>query len=101
MGDIAYFLALSLNVPVRREVEADLLRTYYRTLVERGVAGYSLDECLQDYKLSSLDRVAFIVSIGATLDFTSRRGAAMVNVVLSRFVSAVVDNGVESLIPSI
>ena len=101
IGDIAYFLALSLDGPVRREVEADLLADYHRTLIEKGVAGYSLDECLRNYRLSLLDRVGFIVSIGATLDFTSRRGVAVANAVLPRFVSAVVDHGVESLIPTV
>ena len=100
VGDIAYFLAMSLDGSRRAEIEMDLLHAYHEVLVKGGVRDYSFDRCLFDYRLAILDRVSFIVAVGATLDFASRRGAALVGAVMPRFVSAVLDHQVADLIPA-
>jgi hypothetical protein len=48
MEDVAALLALRLGVD-RQELQRDLLRHYYQTLIARGVTGYSWDDCWRDY----------------------------------------------------
>ncbi|MEX1217427.1 MAG: phosphotransferase [Acidimicrobiales bacterium] len=49
--DIGYFLATSLEPEARRIHERELVGAYYKTLIELGVQGFSLDECFEDYRL--------------------------------------------------
>ena len=100
VGDIAYFMAMSVDGSKRAEIEMDLLHAYHEVLVEGGVRDYSFDRCLHDYRLAILDRVSFIVMVAATLDFASKRGAALVGAVMPRFVSAVLDHQVADLVPA-
>lgn len=49
--DLVYLLATFWTTAQRHLYERGLLVLYYRTLVHRGVAGYSFDNLLQDYQL--------------------------------------------------
>lgn len=49
--DLVYLLATFWTAEQRHRYERELLELYYRTLVQRGVAGYSFDELWQDYRL--------------------------------------------------
>ena len=48
MEDVAALLAMRLDAD-RQALQRDLLRHYHKTLVARGVAGYSWDDCWRDY----------------------------------------------------
>jgi hypothetical protein len=52
--DLAYFLETSLPTPVRVAHEVDLVASYHRALVERGVEGLSLDDCFASYRVGLL-----------------------------------------------
>jgi aminoglycoside phosphotransferase (APT) family kinase protein len=62
--DLAYFLGTSLEVADRRSSEADLVAAYHRSLVERGVTGYELDRCFDDYRVGHL-QAPMITTLGA------------------------------------
>lgn len=62
--DLAYFLSTSFVVEQRRAVEDDLVAVYHASLLERGVDGYSLQDCRLDYRLGQLQG-AMITTIGA------------------------------------
>jgi hypothetical protein len=47
--DVAWFLGGCLPVALG-EHEMSLLRHYYQTLLDEGVAGYSWEQCLEDYR---------------------------------------------------
>ena len=50
--DLACLLTLSYAPDIRRKVELELLRVYHRALLARGVADYSFDQCVADYRLA-------------------------------------------------
>lgn len=52
VSDVAYFAVCSLPIEQREREEEFLLKSYHSTLVENGVSGYSMDQCLRDYSLS-------------------------------------------------
>ena len=52
--DLAFLLALGGFAEPRPEIEEDLLRAYYETLVENGVIAYSWDMLIEDYRWSAI-----------------------------------------------
>ena len=52
--DLAYFLSQGFAPERRREAEDGLLARYHAALVARGVSGYPLDRCREDYRLGLL-----------------------------------------------
>jgi hypothetical protein len=49
--DLAYAIVLDWDIPVRRQHEIALLRAYHTKLIAEGVADYSWENLVQDYKL--------------------------------------------------
>lgn len=54
MRDVAYFLASSLPIAVRREHDRSLVALYLRALAERGVAPPSFDVAWEQYRLHAV-----------------------------------------------
>lgn len=52
--DLAYFVGNSLRTPDRREAESDLVALYHAELRARGVQGYDLARCFDDYRIGQL-----------------------------------------------
>jgi len=73
--DLAYFLATSLDVDLRREQERALLEEYVDALRALGVEGYSTDECLRDYRLGVL-QAPMITMLGAAYATAERSPSA-------------------------
>jgi aminoglycoside phosphotransferase (APT) family kinase protein len=84
MCDVAYFLRTNLLPDVADAHEDDLLRLYHDALVERGVTGYSLEQCLSDFYVAT----AWLIHRGATLvgllDLSHERGQAIVDRAVER-----------------
>lgn len=51
MRDVAFFLGINLDVPVRRALDAELVRVYHDALLAGGVRDYSFERCWRDYRL--------------------------------------------------
>ncbi len=62
--DLAYFLSTCLEPEQRREAEQDLVRLYHDELRARGIAGYSFEQCFEDYRRDAL-QATLITVIGA------------------------------------
>ena len=82
-GDIAYFLGSSFPDPaVRRGCEQQLVAAYHESLRAYGVSDYSLEECWDEYRLSSFGALVMAVfasmHVGRT-DRGDRMFLAMVN----------------------
>lgn len=52
--DVAYFLGTSLEVDERRRNEEAIVEAYHGELAGRGVRGYPLDRCFDDYRLGAV-----------------------------------------------
>ena len=64
---------------------------HHRRLVEGGVSGYTLDDCLRDYRLSLLQRFRALVSTIAVMPFTPAERQMHVDVLLPRNIAAILD----------
>jgi aminoglycoside phosphotransferase (APT) family kinase protein len=96
--DVAYFLGNSLSVEMRRTHEKELVATYHDELLRRGVAGYSLDRCIEDYGRGHLQgamiaTLGFLASQGERSERTDEMFAAMV----TRSCAAIRDHGTLAL----
>ena len=96
--DVAYFLSENLLPDVRRAIEGGLLTDYHRLLVEGGVSGYTLDDCLYDYRLSLLQRFRALVSTIAVMPFTPAERQMHMDVLLPRNIAAILDSDAAALI---
>ena len=64
--DVAYFIGNAFaDVADRREHQERLVRTYHERLVERGVKGYTFDECWLEYRRHA--HASLIMAIAASM----------------------------------
>jgi aminoglycoside phosphotransferase (APT) family kinase protein len=73
--DAAIFLGSCVSPDDRREHEKDLLIRYHEGLVAGGVTGFSLDDCFESYRRSSLYPFLLTVAMSMTLEQTERGDA--------------------------
>jgi hypothetical protein len=96
--DVADFLVRHLDTSERRRYEDRLLGIYHSVLTERGVAGYPLELCREDYGMALLlpaSRLATAVGIHPGLTATPD---GFWNVVFPRYARALTDLGVSELL---
>ncbi len=98
--DLAYLLTGSLDVAVRRRRERELLALYHAGLMAGGVKGYSLDDCLDDYRFWVMLGFAWpVVAIG-TLDTANERGLLLFKTWIDRAMAAIVDWDAQEMLPN-
>lgn len=95
--DLAFFLATSVEVDVRRRHEDDLLATYHRALTSHGVTGYSLDDCVADYRVGML-HAPLIILLGRLTAGVTDRGDTMFRAMWRRSAAAIDDHGTIDLV---
>lgn len=98
--DIAYFLYGNVDTPTRRAHEMDWLREYHRTLVENGVADYTFEQLLRDYRSSLLVSLGIWVVNASTLDTANERGKALFDIFFDRLNAAIMDLDALELLPA-
>ena len=96
--DVAYFLSENLLPADRRAIEGELLTDYHRLLVERGISGYTFDDCLADYRLALLQRFRALVSTIAVMPFTPAERQMHVDILLPRNIAAILDHDAGALL---
>jgi hypothetical protein len=97
--DLAYLLGGSVATDLRRAVEKDILKLYYDRLLERGVSGYSFDECRNDYRKGLLFFTLIWVVAVASLDMSDPRGTELLRVAIPRYFTSILDNDATSVLP--
>jgi aminoglycoside/choline kinase family phosphotransferase len=97
--DVAYFLAGTLPSENRRAQERDLVRTYHDILTERGVAGYSFEQCWDDYRRSLLFLLNYAVIGIGSLDLANQRGVELFEMIAQRTMTAIGDLNAGELLP--
>ncbi|MEE3851166.1 phosphotransferase [Gordonia sp. LSe1-13] len=90
LRDIAFLLSTSLSIADRREHERDIVGAYHKALVEKGVTGYSSEECWADY-VDSLIQAPMIIVFGCGAAIPTERGDRMFRVMLERSAAAIDD----------
>ena len=88
--DVAYLLGGSLQIDKRRRLERELLERYHDALCRAGVTGYSLDDCVADYRWSLMYATLYPIDAGS-FDLPSEAAREMVDQWARRFFTAVVD----------
>jgi aminoglycoside/choline kinase family phosphotransferase len=116
--DLAYFIAQNLAADARRELEQGLIGAYYETLVAEGVAGYSFERCLRDYRTGLL--VGMVIPVNGVRAFQEvsatgggdaltdeqrelvgralESGFALIQTMTERNVAAIFDNNAHELL---
>jgi hypothetical protein len=96
--DVANLLAGSMAPDARRAVEPELITGYHRQLVARGVEGYSLDRCWDDYRMSLLQMCTASVIV-SDLQGGNDRGDELLENLFLRPIIAATDHHVGDLLP--
>ncbi len=99
VSDLAYLLGGSVTVDLRRRVEPDVVKLYYQRLLERGISGYSYDECWTDYRKGLLMFTFIPVLAFSRLDMSDQRGKVLLRDGLERWFTSIVDNDATSVLP--
>jgi hypothetical protein len=90
--DIGYLMGGSISQELRRRVEKKMMQRYYQRLLEKGVKGYTFEDCLYDY-LGGLLVYAYIPVLAySRLDMSSERGQELARLLTERHFSAIVDH---------
>ncbi len=97
--DLAYFMAISLPVELRRAHEEDLLRLYHDTLLGAGVTGYSMAQLRADYRRSLGSALIAGVFAGTMLDLSSERALQLVTAIFKRVGAALEDHEFAAWLP--
>jgi Ecdysteroid kinase-like family len=92
--DLAYFVGTSFDAEDRRRHEDSLVAEYHSALVARGVAGYDLDRCHEDYRLGQFQG-PLITVLGAVYATAERSESAdqMFLAMITRSCAAIRDLG--------
>lgn len=89
--DIGYFMSQSVDVELRRRHEQDLLTLYHGLLVDGGVADYSYEQLLEDYRWTVLFCFAYPVMGGGLGDLSNERGYQLGAAMMDRSAAAIMD----------
>ncbi|MHA1914799.1 MAG: phosphotransferase [Promethearchaeota archaeon] len=98
--DVAYMLAQSMPIDLRRKIERDMVKFYVKQLEKNGITGYDFDEAWEFY-LRSLMCYAYIPVLGyAQLDRSDPRAMKLFEIITKRQFTAIIDNDATSVCPS-
>lgn len=90
--DVSYFLVSSTPPDLRRAYERVWVRRYHRGLVARGITGYALEACWQDYLRSVLAKLFVTVFATVELDNNSPHKRAWRRADLARLLAFIEDH---------
>jgi hypothetical protein len=97
--DLGYFLGEgSVTTELRRQVEQDVVKLYYQRLLDRGVSGYSHDECWADYRRGLLTNVLMQIEVYAIIAATDPTASDLMRGRLERSFTSILDNDATSVL---
>ena len=97
--DLAYLFGASIEIDLRRQIEKDIVRLYHSRLLDRGISGYSFDECWSDYMKGWLMYTYILTMAYASLDMSNPRAADLLRRAEDRWFTAIVDNNAIDVLP--
>ena len=99
LTDLSYLLGFSLATELRRRAEKDIVKLYYERLIANGISDYSFNECWTDYLAGLVLKTYTRLGIFSRTDLDEQTHAALLNVMLPRWFSAILDNNATSILP--
>jgi hypothetical protein len=96
--DVSYFLASSVQPALRRAQERHWIGAYHDMLLKKGVTGYAVDTCWQDYLKSVIAKLFVTVIATVELDNSTDHKRAYRRADLTRLLAFIEDH---SLTPAI
>jgi hypothetical protein len=79
---------LRCDAALRGESEQQALKHYHDILKDRGVEGYSFEECIEQYRYNILVTMITPIAICGTLDQGNERGVKLGTIMLERALTA-------------
>jgi hypothetical protein len=98
MRDAAYFLGSALPVEERRAHEESLLRAYHDELLAHGVAGFSWEQCWEEYRRQCFLLLVMTIAPAMVVERTDR-GDDMFMAVFGRAAQMAIDLNATELLP--
>ena len=98
MRDAAYFIGGALPVEERRAHEESLVRAYYDELLTQGVAGFSWEQCWEEYRRQCFLLLVMTIAPAMVVERTER-GDDMFMAVLERGAAMAIDLNALELLP--
>lgn len=98
--DLGHFLGTSLLPELRKAHEIELLTHYHDTLLAQGVTGFSLQECIDDYRRNLFYPLFVVVTATASVDVDAR-GRKMFMSMFNRTCEAIRETNALELIESL
>ena len=98
--DLGHFLGTSLLPEIRKAHELNLLTHYHETLLAQGVADFSLQECVDDYRRNLFYPVYVVVSVTPSVNVDAR-GKALFMSMFNRACEAIRETDALELIESL
>ena len=101
LWDVVYFLGGNFDPEWRREHQDHLVALYHATLVAHGVSGYTIEQCMEDYRACGLVLLGYIVTGAADIDIDTfnERGHELIETMFRRYGTAIDDLGSASFLP--
>ncbi|MHA1728538.1 MAG: oxidoreductase family protein [Promethearchaeota archaeon] len=99
--DVAYIMAASVSVDLRREIEKEILDLYYNRFIEEvgDEDKYTWDIYIEDYKKSLMCYLYLTPVTFTSLDLSSERGTQLFKLGAERIFSALIENDATSVLP--
>lgn len=89
--DVSYLLGTSLTEADRAAHERALVTEYHRRLITRGVTGYDIGRCWQEYQAHALYGLVLCIAVSLGV-VSTERGDAMFGAMAGRAANQIVDN---------
>ncbi len=99
LRDIAYFLSTSVTTELRRSVERSILEEYHGALRDADVNDLQFDDCWRTYRQVMLSCLIGPVITCGSLDLDDQDSRSMIEIGLSRTLSAIEDLDAGEFLP--
>jgi hypothetical protein len=98
--DIAYLLAMSLKIELRRKIEREMIELYLKRLEAKGITGLDFEIIWEFYLRSLLNYIYLPTMAFTTLNKAIPRTFDLQSMVINRIFTAIIDNDAIDVFPS-
>ena len=101
LSDVAYFLATSVSIDTRRQMEREVLEEYHDIVCRAGARKYPFEDCWRSYRQNMLNAfVPCVLGCGSLDVMSDPRRIELATALLSRAIAAVEDLDADEFLPA-